>query len=102
MILAIAILVVAAAGFYFQDRSHRITLNNAIGAYENSLAWERTRVDNLVVQIQANSQGVSHFPTLGPSPEAPEKFRAFDDTGLIEYELDHEPGDEDFIEAADL
>jgi hypothetical protein len=102
MILAFAVLAVAAAGFWFQDRSHRTTLNNSISAYENSLAWERTRVDNLIVQVQANSQGLQHYPTFGPQEEVPERWTSTDDTGLVEYTLDREPDDDDFITVADI
>jgi hypothetical protein len=88
--VTLAILIVASVGFYVQDRPHRATLNNAIGAYENSLAWERTRVDNLVVQIQANAQGFNHMPQLGPFDPPPERQFVRDETGLVEYELTDE------------
>jgi hypothetical protein len=102
MILALVILGVASVGFYFQDRSHRTTLNNVIGGYENSLAWERTRVDNLIVQVQVNSQGLKHYPTFGPAEEPAETWGGTDETGLVDWQLDHAPTDDDFIQVADL
>ena len=87
MIITLAVLIVAAVGYWFQAKQAEKTLNNTIGAYENSLAWERTRVDNLVVQVQANSQGFQHYPQIGPFEPAPERQFVRDETGLVEYEL---------------
>lgn len=95
MIVTLAILVIAAGGFWLQDRSHRVTLNDTIGHYEAALAWERTRCDNLIVQVQANSQGLQHYPMLGPTPdEPPSRYHQLtDDTGLISVEFDPDEDD---------
>lgn len=101
IVLAILILVAAAAGFYLQDRSHRTTLNNTIGAYEASLAWERTRVDNLLVQVQANSQGYQHVPSFGPATQEEAAQTLLDDFGFDTGLL---PSDDerDYVEASNV
>lgn len=100
IVLAILILAVAAGGFYCQDRSHRVTINDTIGHYESALAWERTRVDNLLVQVQANSQGFQHVPSFGPLPD-PEEPTLVDDFGFDtgQFASDDE---RDFVPAANL
>lgn len=98
IVVTVLILAVAALGYWFQAKQAETTLNNTIGAYENSLAWERTRVDNLLVQVQANSQGFQHYPTYGPAPEVEESTLVDDfgfDTGLLESD-----DDRDFVPAA--
>lgn len=93
IVVTVLILVVAALGYWFQAKQAEKTLNNTIGAYENSLAWERTRVDNLLVQVQANSQGMQHFPSYGPLEPVPES--TVDNDG---WEISDD--DRDFVEPA--
>lgn len=95
MILTFALLIVAALGFWFQDRSHRLTLNDTIGHYEAAMAWERTRCDSLIAQVQSNAQGLPHYPMTGPfeAPAPSNTKTIYDETGLIEAEFDPDSDD---------
>lgn len=100
IVLAVFILAAACAAVYITHTFAQKSFNTMVQAYENSLAWERTRVDNLLVQVQANSQGFQHVPSFGPLPD-PEEPTLVDDFGFDtgQFASDDE---RDFVPAANL
>jgi hypothetical protein len=79
-----AVIVLLVALLVLQGVVHQHDLRGARASYEYGLEVERRRVDELLTQVQANSQGFQHYPQIGPSgPAAPEPRYFTDETGLI-------------------
>lgn len=99
LVIAVLLIAAACAAVYFTRRADQTAFNVMVQTYENSLAWERTRVDNLLVQVQANSQGMQHYPSFGPADTAPLERSLTDDFGF-DTGLEASDDDRDFVDAA--
>lgn len=89
--IAIFAMLLLAVAFGFTVRELNKSHSTQIESYRLALEVEQLRVNALLMQMQANAQGLQHYPTYGPQPPLPEeKFFLRDETGLVEVEYDPE------------